>query len=113
MVTFGGGALDRAAELRQGARALERGSDAEFLLFWKGKPMHDNGVLVRVGPDHPVLADSSPDRIFLGRSEGHLVFAADLSGWTPTTADDATFDSFLDTSEQHHPALGPDGSRCF
>ena len=111
MVTFGGGALDRAALLRGEARSLEARADARFLLFWKGKPMHEDGQLVRVAADHPILKDSGPDRIFLGRQNDQYLFAADLSLWTPEDVPDAGFDTFLDASVQRHPAKDPPA--CF
>lgn len=103
-VTFGSGALDRAAELRGDAAALARGADTRFILMWRGKPMWDGNGLVRVGSDHPVLADTG-DMILLGKDSDGPIFAADLTGWTPPDVDETALNTFLDPSEQQHPAM--------
>jgi len=107
-VTFGSGALDRAAELRTETDALVCGSAARFIPFWRGKPLHHDGVLIRLPSDHPMLNDAAPDRVFLGRDGQTMLFSADLSEWTPEGLDAEQLDSFLDRTEQQHPAL-PDG----
>ena len=104
-VTFASGGLDRAAQLRPNAHSLAKGADARFILMWRGKPAHNDGTLVRVAGDHPVMADASADAVFLGVDGDTPLFAADLSSWTPTDVDTDALDSFLDPSEQHHPAL--------
>lgn len=111
-VTFGGSALDRAAELRGDAAALMANPAARVILFWRGKPMLQDQTLVRVAFGHPVLEDAAPDFIFLGRDNGVLTFAADLSRWTPENLDDAALDTFLDPTEQTHPAVSDDGKFC-
>lgn len=105
-VTFGGGGLDRAADLRGDAARLAKHA-GEIILLWRGKPAMIGDKLVRVAANHPVLQDARPDRLLLGRADGNLVFAADLSDWVPEDLDDATLDRFLDPSEQQHPALPP------
>lgn len=107
-VTFGGSALNRAAERRKDASTLARDPKSHTILFWKGKPMLCGGRLVRVAPDHPVLGDASPERVFLGYDDDVPTFAADLSQWTPDNVDDAALNTFLDPSLQHHPALPAD-----
>jgi NAD+ diphosphatase len=104
-VTFGGSGLDRAAELRGDLAGLATDSDARVILLWQGKPMLDDDRLLRVAPDHPVLADAAKDRIFLGRDGDVLIFAADLSSWVPTGQDIGPLGGFLDRSVQHHPAV--------
>ncbi|MCM2561809.1 NAD(+) diphosphatase [Lutimaribacter sp. EGI FJ00015] len=118
-VTFGGSGLDRAAELRSDPAALKdlaRAADSRTIALWRGKPLiadsppDDQGrpgtELVRLPMDHPVLADAAAiPPILLGREDGNAVFAHDLSAWFPETVDDSAFNSFLDRSEQHHPAL--------
>ncbi len=106
-VTFGSGGVDRAAELRANAATLAQ-TASQIILMWRGKPMLTGDALVRVSADHAVLADAGADLVLLGREDGAPVFAADLSGWTPADLDDATLNTFLDPSEQRHPAL-PDG----
>ena len=107
-VTFGGSALDRAAELRSDAAALMTDDTARVILLWRGKPMLVDDALVRVPFDHPVMNDAGPDVVFLGRDGDALTFAADLSGWTPADLDDETLNTFLDPSEQTHPSFHGD-----
>lgn len=104
-VTFGGSGLDRAAEMRGATDALRVQADARAILFWQGKPMIMGDALVRVALDHPVMADAAADLIFLGRESASAVFAADVSAWMPENLDETTLNSFLDPSEQRHPAL--------
>jgi len=110
-VTFGGSGLDRAAELRgdmeELTRAIER-DGACAVLFWRGKPLVEGEALdrlVRLDLDHPVLAEADGAPVLLGREEGRLVFAHDLSSWAPEDLDDSQLDRFLDPTEQRHPAL--------
>ena len=103
-VTFGGSGLDRAAHLRAQADVLAGQTDAQFILLWRGKPMVRDGALVRLSAGHRVLDDASADMIFLGQETGP-VFAADLSGWTPSAYGGESLDSFLDASQQEHPAV--------
>lgn len=107
-VTFGGSALDRAAERRGEAQALANVPAARMILFWRGKPMLVDDTLVRVAPDHPVLKDAAPERVFLGDDEGVLTFAAELTQWVPVNVNEAELNTFLDPSLQHHPALPND-----
>lgn len=108
-VTFGGSGLDRAAELRGDAAALDRmlaGLDARILPVWRGKPAVDaSGALAWLPPGHRGLAEASESPIFLGRDETRTWFAADVSGWEPETPAE-TLGAFFDPSEQHHPAMG-------
>ncbi len=103
-VTFGRGGIDRAAEQRPEAATLAQTAQ-QIILLWRGKPMLIGDALVRVAADHAVLRDANPNLILLGRDAGALVIAADLSGWTPDDLDDAALNTFLDPSEQRHPAL--------
>ena len=109
-VTFGGGTLDRAAELRGTDldAALRQGSRAQTILTWRGKPLVAEGALaplIRLPMDHPVLDGAR--RIFLGREEdGQLIFAHDISRWEPDVGDaPGVIDTFSDPTEQRHPAL--------
>ena len=110
-VTFGGSALDRAAELRGDQSALKAAiasGAASTILLWRGKPLvaeESLDRLLRLPPDHPVLTQAGPS-LLLGRDEsGTLIFARDISGWTPDDLDASTLDQFLDKSEQHHPDI--------
>lgn len=111
-VTFGGSALDRAGEVRADTAALKASAahpDARTLLFWRGKPLIDTArpaQLMRVAMDHPVLTDALDPPIYLGREDGAPRFAHELSGWVPKDVDASQLGSFLDSSEQRHPAFG-------
>ncbi|MBQ2262601.1 MAG: NAD(+) diphosphatase [Loktanella sp.] len=105
IVTFGGSGLDRAAELRRDPAAVAAMPAARAILLWRGKPLVLDDALLRVALDHPVMADTAPDMILLGRDADGPVFAADLSGWTPPDLDITHLDTFLDPSEQKHPAM--------
>lgn len=110
-VTFGGGGLDRRADLRSDFEALERlakGPSARHLPVWRGKPLMS-------GPqDLPELSSQRWDarifegarlRVFLGRSpDGSDWFAHDIPDWMPEAAP-AELDSFLDRSEQSYPGI--------
>ena len=107
-VTFAGGGLDRAAVWRADSATRADHADSRVLALWRGKPLLNGDQLVLLPPDHPLLRDAAPDRLFLGRVDDAAIFAADLSDWTPADADDAALNSFLDASLQVHPSL-PDG----
>ncbi len=104
-VTFGGSGLDRAAEMRGQADSLRAQDNARAILLWRGKPMILNDEVARLPMAHPVMDDAAPAMIFLGRDDGAPVFAADLSQWEPEGLDTDTLNSFLDPSEQRHPAM--------
>ncbi len=109
-VTFGGSALDRAAELRADADALLAAQDrgAVSILLWRGKPLvAADGLdrLIRLPVDHSVLAETGPE-LLLGRSEdGTLILAHDISNWTPDGLDETALGQFVDQTEQHHPDI--------
>lgn len=114
-VTFGGSALDRAAELRGDAEAVAARvaeGAVEVILLWRGKLLvHAPELerLVRLPADHPVLADATMPPVLLGRDEsGRLLMAQDISGWVPEALDEAEINRFLDTSLQQHPGLPDD-----
>lgn len=104
-VTFGGSALNRAAEWRGRACELRAQRNARTILLWRGKPMLNGDALLRVPLDHAIMADAAEDLIFLGMDDTGPIFAADLSGWSPPDVDTAQFDSFLDASLQQHPQM--------
>ncbi|QDC08259.1 NAD(+) diphosphatase [Oceanicola sp. D3] len=110
-VTFGGGGLNRRAELRGDATALEnlaRGPLACHLPIWRGK------VLMQGPEDAPTLAPQPAGaavlaeagmRVFLGEApDGKMWFAHDISAWEPDEILEAP-DSFLDRSEQFYPGI--------
>ena len=104
-MAFSGAGLDRAAELRADPRALEGGGTA--IVLWRGKVLlGGDGALARLSLADPVL-DGAP-RVFLGRSEPGLLWAADLSAWDPPEGLPESFGAFADPSEQRHPDLPED-----
>lgn len=107
-VTFGGGGLDRAAEVRgDGAvlGSLLADPGTRVLPIWRGKPaVTQSGQLAAVPPGHPLLAEAREAAVFLGRDGGTAWFAADLSFWDPPDYAD-TLGAFHDPSEQWHPAM--------
>lgn len=113
-VTFGGSALNRAAELRarpDETAALLNDPAARAVPLWRGKPSIDGaGALGWVAANHPVLRGAEEPAIFLGSDETGPLFAIDLSAWQPETGTDPVPASFFDATEQRHPDL-PDGHR--
>lgn len=107
-VTFGGSALDRAAERRKDLAAIRKEPTTRVVLLWRGKPMIADDALVRVPVDHSILDDARTGQVLLGRDAAGMVLAADMSDWEPQGGDPAQLDSFLDATEQQHPAV-PDG----
>ena len=116
-VTFGGSGLDRAAELRDDAAALDalmEARTARAILFWRGKPLiapARPAALVRLPMDHPVVALAQEAPIFLGREPAGPRFAVDISSWEPGDVDTESLGAFLDPTEQRHPDLESD--TCF
>ena len=107
-VTFGGSALARAAQDRGDIGRHAQDPSARAILFWQGKPMLLGDALVRVPFGHAIMRDAHSEHIFLGVDDDGPVFAADLSNWTPEGGEADTLNSFLDPSEQRHPALSAD-----
>jgi NAD+ diphosphatase len=117
-LTFSGGGLDRAAQMRNDVAALAAARadiNARGMVMWRGKPLlqlDDAGCsLVLLPMDHPVLSDATSDPIFMGLTPAP-VFAFDISDWAPAALDDAALASFADPSRQHHPALPEDQQFC-
>lgn len=109
-VTFGGSALDRAAEIRGDAEALaaaQADPAARVIVLWRGKVLIDDTTesLVRLPVGHEVLAQGDDDLILLGRDGDETVFACNLSAWEPVDLDGADLGQFADRSVQRHPAL--------
>ncbi len=109
-VTFGGSALNRAAELRASPEklaALASDTSARILPVWRGQTLFaDAGRLGWLPLDHAIL-DPQAERVFLGLDDGGPRFGVDFSAWEPgeTTIDTA---AFFDPNAQIHPGL-PDG----
>ncbi|MDF0600767.1 NAD(+) diphosphatase [Psychromarinibacter sp. C21-152] len=111
-VTFGGSALNRAAELRgnPGAIAAQLAdAHARALPIWRGKPLLTGEALDLPGwlpLDHAVFAQAGRP-VFLGLDDTGPRFAFDISAWEPEEAPD-TLGAFFDPSQQRHPALPGD-----
>jgi NAD+ diphosphatase len=90
-VTFGGSALNRAAELRgpEAQADLQALSSAKTTLFWRGKPLvqlQAEGALglAWLELDHPALGRAADSLVFLGLNEAkEPLFLADISIWEP------------------------------
>lgn len=107
-VTFGSDGLERAAHLRSDPAALARlagAGDSRTLVFWRGRPLVDGVGLVRVPPDHPVVAGAAA-AIFLGIGAGGALFALDLSGWNPENPEAEGERAFANPDPVPHPAFG-------
>lgn len=89
-VTFGTSGLDRAAELRSKDEVLaaaRRSPDSCCILFWRGFPlMAGDAGLARLPMDAPVLQGREREPILLGREGDGLIFAQDISEWSPPDA---------------------------
>jgi NAD+ diphosphatase len=111
-VTFGGSALNRAAELRgtEAQAALQAHPSAKTTLFWRGKPLVQDQAddalgLAWVDLEHPALGLAADSLVFLGLNEEKKpLFLADISIWEPEELPE-TLNAFLDPSQQVHPAL--------
>lgn len=110
-VTFGGSALDRAAELRgDPGRIAALLAAGTVLPIWRGKPLiagPGRDGLGWVAAGHPALATARAP-VFLGLDDGVARFAADISDWAPEAGAEAVEAGFFDASEQTHPALPDD-----
>ena len=107
-VTFGGSALDRAAELRDNMASVIADGRSRAILLWRGKPMVAQDSLVAVPLEHSIMDDADSDLVLLGQDQDGAILAADLSSWEPKDADLSTLGGFLDPSLQSHPALPED-----
>ena len=104
-VTFGGSALDRAAELRGSAQGQPQAGD-QVILLWRGKILVDKAAetpLVRLRLPQPLTVGAP--WVFLGQEAGQRIFAFDISSWSPNDQDLPPEGAFNDPSEQYHPEL--------
>ena len=106
-VTFGGSGLDRAAEVRGEADTLWRYPAAQFVVFWRGKPLVTpaKDAILRLPTDHAILSDAAPDRVLIGREDNAPLFAVELRDWVPEEGVPDSLNAFLDPSEQVHPSV--------
>jgi NAD+ diphosphatase len=63
----------------------------------------DNPNLAMLSCTHPIVADAP--QIFLGRDDGTMLFATDISIWEPPSDQEAQSLGFFDPTEQRHPDL--------
>ena len=103
-ITFGGGGLDRAAEIRGDSRAvaaLVAQPGTRVLPLWRGRVLLEEGRLTGLPPDH-ALFDGAPEAaVLLGRdSAGAAILARPIADWpgAPEVADPA--------ETVVHPSLG-------
>ncbi|GIT89761.1 NADH pyrophosphatase [Jannaschia pagri] len=103
-VTFGGGGLNRAEDLRRHPDQLAA-LPVRTLLLWRGKPLLDRsrGALQLLDGS---AFDAFDPPVFVGEVEGAAIWARDVSALEVEGADD-TLGAFLDPSEQSHPDLPP------
>ena len=110
-VTFAAGLLDRAGHLRSDPGALAdmlATGGACVLPLWHGKILTDaepgGAGLTYLAADHPALGLATEQPLFLGRADGHAVFAADISPWSPPqSAPPRDGAAFLDRTRQPLP----------
>ena len=109
-VTFGGSALNRAAELRGHPGEIARlmaDPDARGLPIWRGKPLfvgEDCSDLGWLPMGHSVLAAAQEAPVFIGLDDDGPRFGYDISAWEPEELPD-TLGAFFDPSHQGHPDL--------
>ena len=108
-VTFGGGGLDRAEDLRRHPEILET-LPARTLPLWRGKPLMNaarDGLAFMEG--HGFAQMGEP--VLLGRIDEAAIFARDVSALDVTGETDS-LGAFLDDSEQTHPDLPDCAAFC-
>lgn len=106
-VTFGGSALDRAAQLRADtAKIAELLAEGRILPMWRGKPliMEDVG-LGWISAQNPAFQGIAEAPVFLGLDDGKACFALDVSAWQPEVIEASQPAGFVDANRQRHPAL--------
>ena len=114
-VTFAGtGTFDRLAlwrGLSPGELIAKAGGRAVVIPIWRGKVMveerDDRLTLGQVPPDHVEVRERSADFLLLGRQDGVIFLAVDMSDWVPEEIGE-TLGAFHDPSRQVHPKF-PNG----
>lgn len=107
-VTFGGSGLDRAAHMRMDESVIAvlwARDDTRVLPIWRGKPLIEDGIAIRLPVGHSVLDHGARGAIFMGMDKDAPVFALDVSGWKPKELDAEEMVQFFDPSTQQHPDL--------
>ncbi|WP_298429838.1 NAD(+) diphosphatase [uncultured Jannaschia sp.] len=103
-VTFGGGGLDRAEDLRRHPELLAE-LPVRTLLLWRGKPLVRGDALHVI--DGPAMTDHGHP-VLVGKIDGHALMARDVSGLAVDGVDEET-GAFRDPTRQTHPDL-PDST---
>ncbi|WP_341211680.1 NAD(+) diphosphatase [uncultured Limimaricola sp.] len=84
-ITFGGGGLDRAAEIRgdsQAVATLVARPDTWVIPLWRGRVPLAEGRLKGVPPDHALFEGAPEAAVLLGRdSTGAGIFARPIADW--------------------------------
>jgi NAD+ diphosphatase len=88
-ISFGGGGLDRRANLRARSAELQTDPAALVVLFWRGRPLVTGGAapaparLALRPANDPFIAEHAAEMVFLGDAGEGPLFAADVSRWLP------------------------------
>jgi NAD+ diphosphatase len=108
-VTFGGGRIDRASQLRadpEAQAALAADPRALGLALWRGRPLLETSPqAVRLGwmpLGGPVFRDATETSVFLGLDAGVPLFARVVPDWDGAVA---ASEGFADTSRSRPPWL--------
>ena len=104
-VTFGGGGLDRAEDLRRHPDLLAE-MPTRTLALWRGKPAMAGGALA-LQDGHAFAEHGHP--VLIGRLGGAALFARDVSGLA-VEGEGASDGAFRDASTQTHPGLPAGGA---
>ena len=105
-VTFGGGGLDRAEDLRRHPDRLDA-LPKRTLPLWRGKPLMDRDRAGLALVDDAAVAHAGQP-ILLGRVEGAAILARDVSALT-VDGETEGLGAFLDPTEQTLPGM-PEGT---
>ncbi|WP_107495017.1 NAD(+) diphosphatase [Thalassobius sp. I31.1] len=114
-VTFGGGCLDRSAELRGQADVIAghlNGAKAKIFPLWRGRVLVSGTPAVRsvsLPVTHDLFQYGQDAPVFLGFDGEYSCFAIDISSWVPDDFDADSFSKFHDTTVYTHPDV-PDGA---
>lgn len=115
-VTFGGSGLDRAAHLRDDAKAISgflTDDRVGIMAFWRGKILIEgepSGRLVWLPPAHEIFTHARAPAIFLGLDDDQPRFARDVSAWVPDNLSAEAAAQFFDPTEYNYSGL-PAGQR--
>ena len=115
IVTFGGGKLDRRAEVRGHAdklKALEEDEKTANIVLWRGKVLVNGNSLARLPSSAGILAWAAEPAIFIGYDGATPVLAWDASDWIPPEGIPDTMGAFFDPSRQKVSDLGETFEFC-